>query len=139
LPPLYSGAPNNGIIWLPIYFFTLIAAYKYGIHVGLLTAVLSPLLNCLLFGMPMMSAMPAILSKSILLAVAAAYFAHKTGKVSLWAIFLAIIAYQIIGTGIELIIKDLNFRAALVDFRYGIPGMLLQLFGGYFVLKSLKS
>ncbi len=51
LPQLAHLVPQGGFIFLPIYFFTLIAAYKYGIHVGLLTAILSPLANSLLFGM----------------------------------------------------------------------------------------
>ena len=138
LPPLYAGAPNNGLMWLPIYFFTLIAAYKYGFQVGLLTAVLSPILNCALFGMPVAAMLPVILTKSALLAGAAAFFAHKAGKVSFLAILFAIFAYQIVGTGIEVIINNFNVQASLSDFHFGIPGMLLQLFGGYLVLKSIK-
>jgi len=138
LPPLYAGAPNNGLIWLPIYFFTLIAAYKYGFRVGLLTAIFSPLLNSLLFGMPMVAALPVILTKSVLLAGAAAFFAHKAGKVSFFAILFAILAYQIIGTGIEVIINNFNMQASLSDLRFGTPGMLIQLFGGYLVLKLLR-
>ena len=45
LPQLAHLVPQGGLILLPIYFFTLVAAYKYGIHVGLLTAILSPLAN----------------------------------------------------------------------------------------------
>jgi len=138
LPPLYAGAPNNGLMWLPIYFFTLIAAYKYGFQVGLLTAILSPTFNYLFFGMPVAAMLPAILTKSILLAGAAAFFAHKAGKVSLLAIIFTILAYQIIGTGIEVIINNFNVQASLSDFRFGVPGMLVQLFGGYFVLKTLR-
>ena len=33
-PQLAHLVPQGGFIFLPIYFFTLIAAYKYGIHVG---------------------------------------------------------------------------------------------------------
>lgn len=40
LPQLCHLIPQGGLILLPIYFFTLIAAYKFGIRVGLLTAVL---------------------------------------------------------------------------------------------------
>ena len=137
LPP-FSGAPNSGLIWLPIYFFTLIAAYKYGFQVGLLTAVLSPILNNLLFGMPMTVMLPSILVKSMLLAGAAAFFAHKAGKISFWAILAAILTYQIIGTSIELFIQNFNVQAALIDFRFGVPGMLLQLFGGYLVLVIIR-
>ena len=42
LPQLCHLVPQGGIRWLPIYFFTLVGAYKYGWRVGLLTAVLSP-------------------------------------------------------------------------------------------------
>ena len=52
LPQLFHLIPQGGITWLPIYFFTLIGAYKYGWKVGLLTALLSPVLNSLLFVLP---------------------------------------------------------------------------------------
>lgn len=42
LPQIFHLVPQGGITWLPIYFFTLVAAYKYGWKVGLLTGVLSP-------------------------------------------------------------------------------------------------
>lgn len=42
LPQLFHLIPQGGITWLPIYFFTLVGAYKFGWKVGLLTAVLSP-------------------------------------------------------------------------------------------------
>lgn len=42
LPQLCHTIHLGGPMLLPIYFFTLIGAYKYGWRVGLLTAVLSP-------------------------------------------------------------------------------------------------
>ena len=63
LPQLCHLIPQGGLTLLPIYFFTLIAAYKYGWKVGLLTAVFSPVLNHLLFGMPAAGVLPAILLK----------------------------------------------------------------------------
>ena len=77
LPQLAHLIPQGGFIFLPIYFFTLIAAYKFGIHVGLLTAILSPIANHLLFGMPPAAVLPAIIIKSVILAVAAAWLAHR--------------------------------------------------------------
>ena len=68
LPQLFHLIPQGGITWLPIYFFTLIGAYKFGWKVGLLTAILSPIINSLLFGMPLPAVLPAILLKSVLLA-----------------------------------------------------------------------
>ena len=52
LPQICHLIPNGGFILLPIFFFTLIAAYKYGLATGLMTAILSPTLNFALFGMP---------------------------------------------------------------------------------------
>ena len=38
-PQLAHLMPQGGLIWLPIYFFTLVGAYKYGWRIGLLTAI----------------------------------------------------------------------------------------------------
>lgn len=136
LPQICHLIPGGGLTWLPIYFFTLIAAYKYGLRVGLLTAILSPLINSALFGMPPVALLPAILIKSTLLAGAAAYAAHRLGKISLLGIIAAVLAYQIAGTLIEwAIVKD--FFIAVQDFRIGIPGMLIQILGGYALLKAI--
>lgn len=136
LPQICHLIPGGGLTWLPIYFFTLIAAYKYGLRVGLLTAILSPLINSVLFGMPPVALLPAILIKSTLLAGAAAYAAHRLGKISLLGIIAAVLTYQIAGTLIEwAIVKD--FFTAVQDCRIGIPGMLIQIFGGYALLKAI--
>lgn len=136
LPQICHLIPGGGLTWLPIYFFTLIAAYKYGLRVGLLTAILSPLINSVLFGMPPVALLPAILIKSTLLAGAAAYAAHRLEKISLLGIIAAVLTYQIAGTLIEwAIVKD--FFTAVQDFRIGIPGMIIQIFGGYALLKAI--
>ena len=71
LPQICHLVPQGGLRWLPIYFFTLVGAYKYGWRAGLLTALASPVANALLFGMPAAAALPAIVLKSVLLAGAA--------------------------------------------------------------------
>ncbi len=134
LPQLCHLIPNGGHILLPIYFFTLIAAYKYGMAAGLLTAVLSPVLNCALFGMPAAAVLAPIVAKSVLLAVAAAFLANRYKKVSLLCIAAAVIFYQVAGSLLELAFFG-GVDAALSDLRLGIPGMLLQIFGGWALLK----
>lgn len=49
LPQLCHLVPYGGPTLLPIYFFTLIAAYKYGFRVGLLQLffLLSSIMSCL--------------------------------------------------------------------------------------------
>lgn len=136
LPQLCHLVPNGGLTLLPIYFFTLIAAYKFGIRVGLLTALLSPVINHLLFGMPAATVLPIILIKSGLLAIAAATVAHYSKTVSLTMVMIAVFAYQLIGTAIEWAMLN-NLHLAIQDFRIGIPGILIQIFGGYALLKAI--
>lgn len=129
-PKLFHLIPQGGITWLPIYFFTLIGAYKYGWKVGLLTAVLSPAINSLLFSMPAPATLPVILLKSVLLAIAAGWTAQHFRRISVIMLIGVVFAYQVAGTLGEWIYIG-NFYNAIQDFRIGIPGMCLQVFGGY--------
>lgn len=134
LPQLFHLIPDGGKIWLPIYFFTLIGTYKYGWKVGVLTAVLSPVVNSLLFSMPLPAVVPAILMKSLLLAVIGGFLAYKFKKVTLLLLECTVLSYQLLGTlGEWALTGDLHI--ALQDFRIAVPGMLLQLFGGYAFLR----
>lgn len=136
LPQLCHLVPQGGLVFLPIYFFTLIGAYKYGWKVGLLTAVLSPVINCALFGMPAMASLPAIEMKGILLALAASYAAARFSRVNLLILLGVVLSYQVVGCAIEGLYHS-SFAAGIQDFRLGIPGMLLQVVGGYVVLRYL--
>lgn len=138
LPQLVHLVPRGGVTWLPIYFFTLVGAYKYGRRVGLLTAIASPLLNSALFGMPLPAALPAILLKSVLLAAFAGLAASRFRKASLPVLAGVVLAYQTVGTLGEWALKG-DLFLALQDFRIGVPGMLLQVFGGWaFINRILR-
>lgn len=137
LPQLCHLVRLGGPTLLPIYFFTLVAAYKYGWKVGLLTAVASPLVNSLLFAMPAPAVLPAILVKSLLLAAAAGFAARRFRRVSLLLLVGVVLFYQVVGSAGEWALSG-SLTAALQDFRIGIPGMLLQIFGGYLLIKYLK-
>lgn len=136
LPQLCHMIPQGGLVWLPIYFFTLIAAYRYGITAGLLTAIASPIINNLLFGMPPAPMLPIILIKSALLALAAAAVASRCKKINIVALAAVIVIYQGIGTIAEWSISG-SIAAALQDLRLGWPGLLVQLLGGFALLKIL--
>lgn len=136
-PQLAHLIPQGGYILLPIYFFTLIAAYRYGFFVGMLTAISSPLINSLLFAMPPMAVLPAIMIKSVVLVIAASLAAKHFGKVSFLGVVLAVLAYQFIGTAFEWILTQ-NLHIALQDIRLGMPGIILQIVGGYFILKFMS-
>lgn len=134
LPQLFHAVPHGGMTWLPIYFFTLVGAYKYGWRVGLLTALASPLANSALFGMPAPAVLPAILTKSVLLAVAAGVTASRFRRVSLGLLLAVVAFYQIVGSAAEWAYTG-SLAAALQDLHMGIPGMLLQVVGGYALIK----
>lgn len=136
LPQLCHLFPQGGLIMLPIYFFTLIAAYKFGFRVGLLTAILSPLVNSVLFSMPPAAALPIIMIKGILLAGAAAWMASKSKGASLLALIGVVLAYQLFGGLIEWAMTG-SLASALQDWKLGWPGMLLQAVGGWLVLNYL--
>ena len=136
LPQLFHLIPEGGIKWLPLYFFTLIGAYKYGWKVGLLVAIFSPAINSLFFGMPLVSMLPVIEMKSILLAFTAGFAAKRFGKVSILLLTGVVLTYQIIGSIGEWALNG-SLISALQDFRIGIPGMLLQIVGGYLLIKYL--
>ena len=117
LPQLFHLFPSGGTTWLPIYFFTLIGAYKYGWK-------------------PAPAVLPAILMKSLLLAAGAGYVAHRSKHVSVLLLLAVVAFYQLTGTLGEWALTG-SLHTALQDFRIGLPGMALQVFGGYFFIKYL--
>jgi len=136
-PQLAHLMPQGGLIWMPIYFFTLVGAYKYGWRIGLLTAIFSPFVNHLLFGMPSAAVLPAILLKSTLLAFIASAVARHSGAVSLLSMLLVVAGYQFAGTLGEMLILPV-WTDAFQDLCIGWPGMLFQVAGGYALLKAMK-
>lgn len=136
LPQLCHLMPDGGKIFLPIYFFTLIASYKFGLKVGILTAVLSPLCNHFLFGMPPAGMLPVLLVKSTLLALGGATVADRSQRVSLLHVAAVVVAYQVLGGIAEWLIAS-DLAAALQDFKIGFLGMLLQVVLGWVILKGL--
>ena len=136
LPQLCHLVPQGGLILLPIYFFTLIGAYKYGWQVGLATALLSPLVNSALFGMPPVALLPGIVTKSVLLALAASFIARRYQAVSIPLLLAVVLLYQVVGSLIESLMLG-SLALGFQDFRIGIPGMLLQVVGGFLFIKYI--
>ena len=137
LPQLCHTIHLGGPMLLPIYFFTLVGAYKYGWKTGLLIAAFSPLINSLLFGMPPVAALPVILTKSVLLSVAAGLAAYKFKKISIPVFIGIVLSYQIVGCAVEWGLTG-SFIEGVQDFRLALPGMLIQVVGGYFAVKVLS-
>ena len=114
----------------------LVTVHRRHLSVHALTALASPLLNAWLFGMPAVAALPAILLKSCLLAGIAGFTASRFRKASLWMLALVVLGYQCLGTLGEWAIAG-DFYLAAQDFRIGVPGMLVQVFGGWLFINHL--
>jgi hypothetical protein len=88
-----------------------------------------------MFGMPATAVLAPILVKSTILALVAGCTAMHTKRVSLLLMAGIVATYQIVGGLFEWVIAD--FDAAMQDFRLGLPGMALQIVGGYLFIKYL--
>ena len=86
--------------------------------------------------MPPATALPDILTKSIALALAAGLAAGYFKRVSIPILAGVVLAYQLVGTGIDWAVEG-DFFKAVQDFRIGVPGMLIQITGGWLVIKYL--
>lgn len=136
MPQLFHTVRLGGPTWLPIYFFTLVGAWIGGWRTGLLTALASPVINSLVFGMPAVAMLPTIILKSSLLAGAAAYAGRHQMKATLATVALVILSYQLPGTLGEWALTG-SADMALGDLTIGLPGLLLQLFGATAVINFI--
>ena len=73
--------------------------------------------------------LPAILLKSAVLALVAGWTAARFRRVSLLLLAGVVLIYQTIGMLCEWALAG-DLSTAMQDFRLGVPGMLLQIFGG---------
>ena len=137
LPYFCHTIPNGGKILLPLFFFTLIASYKFGIKAGLLTAVISPLLNNLLFDNPPLALLYDIILKSVLLVFIASYISKKTQKISLVLLAAVVILYQLAGEFAQWMITG-SIQNSYSSLIVEIPGMVIQVILGFAILMSLK-
>ena len=138
LPQLFHLIPQGGIIFAPLSLVILVGAYKFGWRVGLLAALASPVVNHLLFGQPAAGVMTLMALKLSLLAVIAGITAHHWKRVSLLLIIAVVLASELLGGLAELAFTG-GIAATVADFTIGWPGLLLQVFGTYAILRLWKS
>lgn len=138
LPQLFHLIPQGGVIIAPLSLVILVGAYKFGWRVGLLAALASPVVNHLLFGQPAADVMTLMAIKLALLAVIAGITAHHWKRVSLLLIIAVVLASELLGGLAELAFTG-GIAATIADFTIGWPGLLLQVFGTYAILRLWKS
>jgi hypothetical protein len=136
LPQVFHLIPQGGIIFSPLSLVILVGAYKFGWKTGLLTALASPLVNHLLTGMPAWEVMPVMTMKLAILALVAGLAAQRFKTVSLLLIIGVVLVTKALEALGELLLTG-GIAATIADFTIGWPGLLLQIVGGYLILKYL--
>jgi hypothetical protein len=132
LPYALHQIPDAGRTFLPILFFTLIAGWRFGAKAGLLTGVLSPLANHFLTGMPPAPVLQALMWQSALLGLLAALVAARSRKLTLPSLALVVLLHQALVLVPQLLREGL--RPAFATFELRLPGILLQILGGFALL-----
>lgn len=137
LPQVFHLIPQGGVIFSPLSLVILAGAYKFGWKTGLLAALLSPLVNHVLTGMPAMAVLPVMTLKLAILALVAGFTAQHFKTVSLPLIIGVVLVSKAIGCFGELLLTG-GVNATIADFVIGWPGLLLQVIGAWLILTKLK-
>ena len=137
LPQLFHLIPQGGVIFSPLSLVILAGAYKFGWKTGLLAALASPLVNHAITGMPAWEVMPVMTLKLTVLALVAGFAAQRFKTVSLPLLIGVILVSKAIGCLGEFILTG-GIAATIADFTVGWPGLLLQVFGAWLILKYVK-
>lgn len=121
LPQLCHLVPQGGLLFQPIYLFTLIAACRWGWRVALLTALVSPLLNTLWFSMPSVAMLPVVLLKSVVLALGVSWAMTSQVRKPLLVAVLFVIGAQLLGA-----VAEWALLSSATTLWLCLPGVALQ-------------
>ena len=136
LPQVFHLIPQGGIIFSPLSLVILVGAYKFGWKTGVLAAQASPIVNHLLTGMPAMEVLPVMTLKLAVLALVAGLAAQHFKTVSLPLLLGVVLVSKAIEAIGELVLTG-GIAATAADFTIGWPGMLMQIVGGYLIIRYL--
>ncbi len=134
LPQLCHLLPQGGVILAPLSLVMLVGAYKFGWKAAVLAAVVSPLVNHLLTGMPAWGILPVMTVKLMILALVAGLVAQRMKKVTVLLLMAVVLGAEMLGGMAEFLLTG-GIAMTVADFVIGWPGLLLQVVGGFVLLK----
>jgi hypothetical protein len=137
LPQVFHLIPQGGIIFAPLSLVILAGAYKFGWRTGLLAALLSPIVNHTITGMPAWNVLPVMVVKLMILAMIAGLTAEYFKKVSITLLVGVVLVSMALGALGELLFTG-GITASIQDVTVGWPGILLQVLGSWLILKYVK-
>lgn len=135
LPQMFHAVGLGGKVFLPIMLFTLIGASRYGVTVGLLTAILSPLVSFAVTGMPEGAMLGSLIVKSLLIVAIISTWRGFRGSFSLLSIIALTTAVHIAGFAFAGLFFG-GFAGAWADLIISWPGILVQLFAFWAVTRK---
>ena len=137
LPQVFHLIPQGGVMFAPLSLVILAGSYKLGWNTGLLAALLSPLVNHLVTGMPAMATLPMMTVKLAILAVAAGLAAQHFKDVTLPILAGVVIVSLALGALVELVFTG-GIASVIADVTIGWPGLLLQIIGTWLIVKFTR-
>lgn len=135
LPHLFHLIPGGGVMFLPIYWFTLVGVMRYGLPTGLAAAVMSPLVGYLLFDAPASFMLPDMLLKGALLCLTAHMTTARIGM-NFGAAASAVIMAWGAATLLEWPLMGMTY--ATQDFTGGMPGLILMSIAAPSIARHIK-
>ena len=135
LPMAVHRIPDAGRVLLPLFFFTLVAGWRFGVKAGLLTGILSPLASHFLTGLPPAPAYLLLMGQSALLGALAGAAGGQRPRPNLAQVMAVVLVHQAL-VALPLM-AEAGARAAWLGFELRLPGVLLQILGGCALLRLL--
>ena len=137
LPQLFHVAGLGGAVFVPILFFTLLAAVRYGAACGATVALLSPLASFALTGMPAAPMLWVLIIKGAAMAGAAALLIQPGRKVALWQVAVVAISAQVIGMALQGLLFG-GFAPAWGAVAVSWPGIAIQIAAVWAICKLAR-
>lgn len=125
LPQLFHLIPNGGVIFAPLSAVILMGSYKFGWKVGTLSALLSPMVNHFIFGMPSTDMVLIMTAKLLVIALVASWAAHRFQSKNIRLLISVVLLSTLLGGCAEWMLTH-QISATIADFTIGWPGFLLQ-------------
>lgn len=136
LPMAVHSIPGAGRLLMPIFFFTMVAGWRYGVLAAVLTALLSPLASHLATGMPAASKLVPIIGNSILVGGLAHAAAHVAPRQVFGSLSMVVISHRLLMLIPTMQAKGLAAGSHILVESW--PGVALHVLAGYAVLQLLR-
>lgn len=136
-PQLCHIVPMVGKMLLPIMLFTMIAAVRFGLSCAMLTAIVSPLISSLVFGMPTGIMLAAVLMKSLVIALVFGFWRERKGTFTIWNLLALAVGVQLFCFVTEGAFM-FGFATSWANLLISWPGVIIQVGACYFVLKRWR-